>query len=330
MPDFKCPEDIREEEGGYTVTSDFCDAGKRADAFLSEKTGMTRSAVVRLMEGGYVRVCNQPITKKDKVKAGECFVLELPAPEPSEALPEDIPLDIRYEDSDILVVNKPQGMVVHPAPGNESGTLVNALLYHCGESLSGIGGVIRPGIVHRIDKDTGGLLVVAKNDRAHLALAADIKEHKVKRTYQAIVLGNLREDSGTVNAPIGRHPVDRKRMAVIRDDSVRSREAVTHWRVLERYGQFTHVRCDLETGRTHQIRVHMAYIGHPLLGDPVYGGDGTGFQKQNQRLIHGQCLFASRLELTHPVTGENMVFTVSLPEDFQKLIEKLKGMGNCG
>ena len=229
-----------------------------------------------------------------------------------------------FEDKDIIVVNKPRGMVVHPAPGNYSGTLVNALLYHCKGSLSGIGGVIRPGIVHRIDKDTGGLLVVAKNDASHLFLADQIRVHDVERIYYAIVLGNLKEDSGVVDAPIGRHPTDRKRMAVIRSPEMRSRNAVTHWSVVERFGAFTLVRCELETGRTHQIRVHMSSIGHPLLGDEVYGGAGTQFGAKNKKLIAGQCLFAAELRLTHPSTGEEMTFKADLPEYFEELLEKLR------
>ena len=230
------------------------------------------------------------------------------------------------EDEDIVVVNKPCGMVVHPAAGNESGTLVNALLYHCGDSLSGIGGVIRPGIVHRIDKDTTGLLVVAKNDAAHLKLSDQLKTHTVSRVYEAIVLGNLKNDSGTVDAPIGRHPTDRKKMAVLRGTGVHAREAVTHYTVVERFGQFTHVRCELETGRTHQIRVHMASLGHPLLGDGVYGGAGTRFEAMHKALIHGQCLHAGRLRLIHPRTGEHMCFEAEMPEDMAAVLEILRRM----
>ena len=229
-----------------------------------------------------------------------------------------------YEDADIIVVNKAEGMVVHPAPGNPSGTLVNALLYHCEGQLSGIGGVIRPGIVHRIDKDTGGLLVVAKNDEAHLFLAEEIKHHRVERIYHAIARGNFKEDCGTVDAPIGRHPVDRKRMAVIRSDEYKSREAITHWRVLERFGQFTHIECRLETGRTHQIRVHMASIGHSLMGDTVYGGGASPFEHRHKSHICGQCLFAARLILTHPRTKERMEFSAPLPDNFEKLLTLLR------
>lgn len=313
-------------EGGETISvaSDVLDKGKRLDMFLAEKLSLTRSAATRLVEEGNVLLRETTPAKNHKLREGDVFFVHLPAPTPTEALPENIPLDIVYEDSDIVVVNKPQGMVVHPAPGNPNGTLVNALMYHCGESLSGIGGVIRPGIVHRIDKDTAGLLVVAKNDDAHLALAADIKEHKVSRIYEAIVLGNFKTDSGMVDAPIGRHPVDRKRMAIIRDSSMRSRNAVTHWQVVERFGGFTHIRCELETGRTHQIRVHMASLGHPLLGDPVYGGDGTAFESHHRSYIRGQCLFAAELHLTHPRTKDAMQFCAKAPENFEKVLEILR------
>ena len=308
-----------------TVSPDL--AGLRLDAFLSQKTDLTRSAAVRLLEDG--RVCREgelqrSLDKKEKVRAGETFLVSIPQPEPSEAMPEDIPLDVVFEDEHIIVVNKPKGMVVHPAAGNPNGTLVNALLYHCKGSLSGIGGVIRPGLVHRIDKDTEGLLVVAKNDPAHLYLAEEIKCHRVRRIYFAVVLGNLREDRGTVNAPIGRHPVDRKRMAVIRNDKGTSREAVTHWEVLERFGRFTLIRCELETGRTHQIRVHMASIGHPLLGDRLYGGGGTALEARHKGLLSGQSLVACELHLTHPVTHDPMVFSVPLPHEFERLLTLLR------
>ena len=308
----------------WFITSLSTDAGKRIDAFVAEKTGLTRSAVAKLIEGGNVLLGDKPTVKNYKLREGDTIEVELPEPEDTEAKPQDIPLDIVYEDGDIIVINKPKGMVVHPAPGNPDGTLVNALLYHCRGSLSGIGGVVRPGIVHRIDKDTGGLLVVAKNDQAHLFLSEEIKVHNVSRIYYAIVLGNLKEDSGTVNAPIGRHPVDRKRMAVINSADRHSREAITHWSVVERFGRFTFVRCELETGRTHQIRVHMSSIGHPLLGDSVYGGDGTQFEARHHSLIQGQCLFAGELRLTHPRTQEQKVFTVPLPEYFEKLLCDLR------
>ena len=302
-------------------------AGKRIDAYIAENSALTRSAVSRLIENGDV-VLNGAEDKKTaknyKVRENDVLTVRLPIPEPCEALPENIPIDIIYEDNDIIVVNKAEGMVVHPAAGNSSGTLVNALLYHCKNGLSGIGGVIRPGIVHRIDKDTGGLLVVAKNDAAHLFLSEEIKYHRVERLYHAIVKGNFKEDSGTVDAPIGRHPVERKKMAVIRGDEYRSREAVTHWRVLERFGSFTHVECELETGRTHQIRVHMASVGHPLVGDTVYGGGQTPFEHKHKAYISGQCLFASRLTLTHPRTRERMTFFAPLPQNFEKLLEILR------
>lgn len=312
--------DISEET--FVAVSEPFDIGKRADAYIAEKTSLSRSAAARLIENGSALVCGKEIAKNYKIREGDVITVELPAPENAEAVPENIPLDIIYEDNDIVVVNKPKGMVVHPAAGNLNGTLVNALLYHCRDSLSGIGGVIRPGIVHRIDKDTGGLLVVAKNDAAHLFLADEIKGHKVERIYYAIVLGNFKEDKGTVNAPIGRHPVDRKKMAIVRTEG-KGREAITHWSVVERYGRFTLVRCELETGRTHQIRVHMASIGHPLLGDTVYGGDGTQFEARHKKLINGQCLFAAELRLTHPSTKENMVFNADFPEYFLKLKEEL-------
>ena len=319
-------ESVADEAGGsVNITADDSDAGKRLDLFLSEKLDLTRSAAVKLIEGGdAVLEGRREIAKNYKLRSGDLIFVTLPKPEISEALPENIPLDIVYEDEDIIVVNKPKGMVVHPAAGNPDGTLVNALLYHCKDSLSGIGGVIRPGIVHRIDKDTGGLLVVAKNDAAHLFLSEEIKEHKVSRIYYAIALGNFKEDSGTVNAPIGRHPIDRKKMAVIRDERQRSRDAVTHWSVVERYGQFTLVRCELETGRTHQIRVHLSSIGHSLLGDTVYGGGRTQFEAKNRSIINGQCLFAAELHLTHPKTKEKMVFKAEFPEDFKTVIEKLR------
>jgi 23S rRNA pseudouridine1911/1915/1917 synthase len=306
------------------------DEGKRADAFIAEHSELTRSAAVRLIESGAVTLEGRgaALSKKYKISKGDVLTVILPEPEACEALPENIPIDVIYEDEDIIVVNKAEGMVVHPAAGNPSGTLVNALLYHCKEGLSGIGGVIRPGIVHRIDKDTGGLLVVAKNDAAHLFLSEEIKYHRVERTYRAIALGNFKEDSGTVDAPIGRHPIDRKRMAVIRSDEHRSREAVTHWRVLERFGFATYLECELETGRTHQIRVHTSSLGHPLMGDSLYGGGGTPFEARHKALICGQCLFAARLRLTHPRSGERMEFEAPLPENFEKLLQILRASVN--
>ncbi len=306
----------------YTV--DETHAGVRADVFTAEVTGLSRSAAARLMEEGHVLLNGKPVTKNAKLCPGDQLDVELPEPEPTEALPENIPLDIVYEDEDIIVVNKPVGMVVHPAAGNPNGTLVNALLYHCGDSLSGIGGVIRPGIVHRIDKDTSGLLVVAKNDAAHLSLSEQLKTHTVSRVYDAIALGNLKNDCGTVDAPIGRHPTDRKKMAVLRGEGVHAREAVTHYSVIERFGKMTHIRCELETGRTHQIRVHMASLGHPLLGDGVYGGGNTRFEADHKALITGQCLHAGKLRLIHPRTGEAMCFEAPMPEEMVKLLDILR------
>lgn len=301
-------------------------AGQRLDAYLAANTDLTRSAAVRLIEEGQITLCGKPANKKDKVKSGDTITVTWPEPEPDEAIPQDIPLDIIYEDDDILVVNKPTGMVVHPAAGNPDGTLVNAILYHCGDSLSGIGGVIRPGIVHRIDKDTSGLLVVAKNDAAHLALSDQLKVHRVRRVYHAITIGNLREDEGTVDAPIGRHPTDRKKMAVLRAPDAHARDAVTHYRVLERFPGLCHVECRLETGRTHQIRVHMSSLGHPLLGDPVYGGANHRFCETHSTLIHGQCLHAAELSLIHPTSGEEMTFTCPLPDDMTRILEILRHM----
>lgn len=309
----------------HRLTADPAAAGLRLDVWLSDALSITRSAAVRLIEDGGVRVDGKPAPKRLKLTGREMVEADVPDPVPAEAQPEDIPLDIVYEDADIIVVNKPAGMVVHPAAGNPTGTLVNALLWHCGERLSGIGGVIRPGIVHRIDKDTSGLLVVAKHDEAHLTLAAGLKDHAIARVYSAIAIGNLREDDGAVDAPIGRHPTDRKRMAVIRDGS--AREAVTHYRVTERFEGFCCVECRLETGRTHQIRVHMASLGHPLLGDPVYGGDKTAFERHHASLIHGQCLHARELHFVHPRTGEPMCFTAPLPTDFAAVLEILRGSG---
>jgi len=303
------------------------DVGSRMDQFVSLRAGVTRSAAAKLIEEGAVTVNGGTVAKNRKVSANDVVELLLPEAEPCEAVPQNIPLDIVYEDGDVIVVNKPVGMVVHPAAGNPDGTLVNALLYHCGASLSGIGGVIRPGIVHRIDKDTSGLLVVAKNDEAHLALSADLKGHHVNRIYTAIAVGNFREESGTVDAPIGRHPVDRKKMAVIRGTDLRAREAVTHWSVLARGSSdgnsFTLLRCELETGRTHQIRVHMSSIGHPLLGDAVYGGGNTRFEAHHRALIEGQCLHAGELHFTHPRTGEQMHFCAPMPKPMQECVRIL-------
>ena len=290
-------------------------AFQRADSFLSTQLeDMTRSAVQSLIEDGAVLLRGRPIKKNYKVAAGDVLDVTVPEPKEVEITPEDIPLDVVYEDGDIIVVNKPQGMVVHPAVGNWSGTLVNALMYHCGDSLSGINGELRPGIVHRIDKDTSGLLVVAKNDLAHQGLAEQIKEHSAGRRYYAVVMGNIREDSGTVDAPIARHKTDRKKMAVIPG----GREAITHYEVLERYRGYTYMAFQLETGRTHQIRVHMAHLGHPIIGDPLYGS------KADKWKLDGQCLHAGELRLRHPRTGENMVFTAPLPPQFEAVLKKLR------
>ena len=290
------------------------EGGDRIDALLArEETIRSRNAAVRLLEEGRVTKNGQALRKNYRVQAGDVFQVIIPAPEEMEALPQDIPLDIVYEDGDVIVVNKPRDLVVHPAPGHPDGTLVNALLAHCGDSLSGVGGVMRPGIVHRIDKDTSGLLIVAKNDMAHTALSDQLKDRSLSRTYDCIVHGNFREDSGTVNAPIGRDPRNRQRMAVTEKNS---RPAVTHWDVLARYGKYTYVRCHLETGRTHQIRVHMAHTGHPLLGDTVYGG-------RRDKGLETQCLHARGLKFIHPATGERIELWTELPDWFRAAKDKL-------
>lgn len=302
------------------------DVGKRLDLLLAENQNMSRSAVARLIEQERVTVNGKMPQKNCKPRLNDVIEIEYPPIAAYEAVAEDISLDVVYEDNDIIVINKPTGMVVHPAAGNYSGTLVNALLYHCKGSLSGIGGVARPGIVHRIDKDTSGLLVVAKNDEAHIGLAEQLKTHTVSRVYFAVAVGNFREDSGTVSAPIGRHLVDRKRMAVYPEGDSRAKDAITHYTVLERYNGFCLIQCELETGRTHQIRVHMAYKGHPLLGDEVYGGDKTKFYGLNKNIISGQCLHAGRLRLRHPRTGAEMEFEAPIPDDMCAVIEKLRRM----
>lgn len=305
------------------LTVDEKSNGLRLDACIASLSKLSRSAASRLCEEGRVTVNGKSAGKKQTVRAGDTIEIDLPEVKESEARAEDLPIEIVYEDSDLLVVNKPQGMVVHPAPGNEAGTLVNALLHHCGESLSGVGGVKRPGIVHRIDKDTSGLLVVAKNDATHQKLSENLKEHKINRIYTAIAVGSFREDEGTVDAPIGRHPTDRKKMAIIKDPNRRARNAVTHWKVLTRgaFGgqSFTLLRCELETGRTHQIRVHLASLGHPILGDPVYGGNHTKFEATHKSLISGQALHAGELHFVHPKTGQAMTFTAELPKEFAEL-----------
>ena len=294
------------------------EAGQRVDKLLSAALeDMTRSAVQNLIESGCVTCGGKVLSKSAKLKPGELIQVELPEVRPLEVLPENIPLDIVYEDGDLLVVNKPKGMVVHPAPGHENGTLVNALLYHCGDSLSGINGVARPGIVHRIDKDTSGLLMVAKNDFAHTRLAEQIQAHTFTREYSAVVYGTFKVESGTVDQPLGRHPTDRKKMAVLPGSSS-ARQAVTHFWVVKRFQEFTQLRLRLETGRTHQIRVHMAYLGHPVAGDPVYG------PKKVIASLEGQCLHAGKIGFVHPRTGEYMEFQAPLPLYFTEFLRKLK------
>lgn len=316
-----------EREYEYTVTPPY--DGERVDNFVGiasqgEDTPLSRSQAAKMCLDGRVFVNGKSVLKRALLHTGDTVTVTLPAPVPDRAMPENIPIDIVYEDQDLIVVNKAAGMVVHPSAGHLTGTLVAALLYHCGDSLSGIGGVSRPGIVHRIDRDTTGLLVVAKNDMAHVSLAAQIKEHSAHRTYRAVIIGSLREDEGRVDAPIGRHPVDRLKMAVVNDDNVTARPAVTNWTVLERYPGYSLVECRLETGRTHQIRVHMAHSGHPVLGDPLYGGDSDRFCKKHPDLIEGQCLHAFRLEFTHPRSGERMHFECDLPEKMQRVVELLR------
>ena len=305
------------EDNRIDITIDAAAAGKRMDAALAQlMPDMSRSFIQKLIEKGDVLVNGCQCSKKDKAAEGAKVSVMLPEPELLDVEPENIPLDIVYEDEHVLVVNKPAGMVVHPAPGNYSGTLVNALMYHCGENLSAINGVIRPGIVHRIDKDTSGLLMVAKSDTAHAGLSRQLKDHSLTRNYQAIVYNNIKEDEGTVDAPIGRDPSNRMRNAVIYQNS---RNAVTHYRVLERFGELTLIEAVLETGRTHQIRVHMSYIKHPLLGDSLYGP-----QKKNKLGASRQMLHAGTLGFVHPVSGEYLEFTCQPPEDFMKVLGRLR------
>ena len=294
------------------------DRGQRIDAWLAAHAeGMTRSAAARLLENGGVTVNGEPAAKNYRLRGDETVAIIRPEAEETAVTAQDIPLDVVYEDADVIVVNKPAGLVVHPAPGHPDGTLVNALLHHCGDSLSGIGGEKRPGIVHRIDRDTSGLIIAAKNDAAHLALSAQLSDHTLARIYECLVMGNLREDSGTVDAPIGRHPADRKKMAV---NPRNGRRAVTHWEVIARYNGVTHVRCRLETGRTHQIRVHMAYIGHPILGDTVYG------RKKPELGQDSQCLHAGALCFRHPRDGRPVLVFAPLPDYFRQVLEKLEKM----
>ncbi|MEE1198252.1 MAG: RluA family pseudouridine synthase [Acutalibacteraceae bacterium] len=296
------------------ITLEVTDSNKRIDAFIADNTDITRSRATSLLADGNVTVNGQVKGKSYKVKTGDQIVINVPDPVELDAKPQDIALDIVYEDDDLLVVNKPKGMVVHPAAGNLDGTLVNALLFHCKGRLSGINGVMRPGIVHRIDKDTSGLLIVAKNDAAHAHLAEQIKEHSFTREYEAVVYGNVKADNGSISAPIGRHPVKRKQMAVTAQNS---KNAVTHYTVLKRFGDFTHVRLKLETGRTHQIRVHMSYIGHAVAGDEVYG------PKNVIKSLGGQCLHAKKIGFIHPSTNQYMEFDSELPQYFNSFLDKM-------
>lgn len=303
------------DEFNFFINSE--NQGERIDKFLSSKLNdISRSYIHKLIEDSNIMVNQNSVNKKYKLSENDMINVKIPKPQELEVVAENIPLDIVYEDNDLLIVNKPKNMVVHPAPGNYSGTLVNALLYHCKNSLSGINGIIRPGIVHRIDKDTSGLLIVAKNDTSHKELAEQIKNHSFTREYEAVVYGNLKEDTGTINANIARHKTDRKKMAVV---PFLGRNAVTHYTVLKRYGNFTHIKLKLETGRTHQIRVHMSYIGHPVVGDEVYANP-----KNNPfKFLKGQCLHAKTIGFIHPTTKEYMKFTSTLPEYFQKALNKL-------
>lgn len=301
--------------------TDINDVGKRLDVYVAERGGITRSASAKLTERGAVKVNGVKMPKNYRLREGDTVDIDFPEPVPDRAEPENIPLDIVYEDDYLLIVNKPKGMVVHPAAGNPTGTLVNALLYHCGTSLSGINGVIRPGIVHRIDKDTSGLLAVAKTDAAHVSLAEQISSHSFGRRYEAIINGHLRDESGTVDAPIGRHPVDRKKMAIVKG----GKPAVTHYSVVSHLEKADHIALQLETGRTHQIRVHMASLGHPLLGDTVYGGGKSRFEVTHASFLSGQCLHAKTISFVHPITGELMKFDSALPEYFTECLRLLGG-----
>ncbi|MCI7477943.1 MAG: RluA family pseudouridine synthase [Selenomonadales bacterium] len=299
------------------VSYEAVNSGERLDVFLTEQNqDFSRSHVQKLIADGKVMVNGQQRKANFKLTAGDEITLEIPEAVEAEILPEDIPLDILYEDKDLIVINKARGMVVHPAAGVFSGTLVNALMHHCTD-LSGINGELRPGIVHRLDKDTSGVMVAAKSDKAHLSLAQQIKDKTAHRIYQAIVYGNIKEEAGIIKGDIGRHPVDRKKMAIVQD----GKSAVTHFKVLERFGEYTLVECALETGRTHQIRVHMTHIGHPLVGDPKYGTNG---KRKDNFSIQGQALHSMSLELDHPVTGERMTFNTELPEDMQKILRYLR------
>ncbi len=301
------------DENYICITAE--ESGERIDALLARALpSLSRSQVQKLLEQGMVTLNGRELKKNFRCSAGECYELVLPEPAELPLIPQNIPLDVVYEDGDLIVINKPRGLVVHPAPGHPDGTLVNALLWHCGDSLSGIGGQRRPGIVHRIDKDTSGLLIVAKNDFAHQALSAQLADHSLCREYEALVRGNFKQDCGTVDKPIGRHPIDRKRMAVTDKNS---KPAVTHWQLLASYRGYSHILCRLETGRTHQIRVHMASIGHPLLGDFTYGAPSP------EKGLEGQCLHARRLRFVHPRTGEHILLETELPDYFMDVLARL-------
>lgn len=307
-----------------TLKADTEDISLRADVFVAAKCSVSRSTAAKMIDSGNVTENGHAVSKNRKIKGGEIFEVSLSEVLPCAVEAEDIPLDIAYEDSDVIVVNKPAGMVVHPAPGHTGGTLVSALLWHCRNSLSEVGGVERQGIVHRIDRDTTGLIAAAKNDKAHISLASQLAEHTMHREYYAVLIGNLPDLKGTVDKPIARHKTDRKKMAVASDFDRSARRAVTHWEVLSRNSGFTFAKMVLETGRTHQIRVHMASIGHPVLGDPVYGGDKTLFQKHHPSLFKGQMLHAGKLIFTHPSTGETITVSAPLPDNFRRVLELLE------
>ena len=306
-----------QESDMITFAAETVDVGKRIDVFAAENyEELSRSGLKKIIDAGGVTVNNKTVKANYKLRTGDIVTMNIPESVPLEIIPQNIPLDILYEDDDVIVINKPQGMVVHPAPGHYTDTLVNALLYHCGDSLSGINGIMRPGIVHRIDMDTSGVIMAAKNNNAHRSLALQLAEHSITRKYNAIVYNNIKEDEGTIDKPLGRNPSDRKKMAVVPG----GRRAVTHYRVLDRLGKFTYIEAQLETGRTHQIRVHMTYAGHPLLGDSVYGPKKQPFN------LKGQVLHARVLGFVHPVTGEYMEFESPLPEYFQKLLERCRNI----
>lgn len=307
-----------------TLNSTPENSGERVDIFISDQCEITRSSAQKLISDGNVTADGKTIKKNYRLGANDILEVVLPEPELIDAVPQNIPLDIVYEDEHLLVVNKPKGMVVHPAPGNPDKTLVNALMFHCQGSLSSINGVVRPGIVHRIDKDTSGLLIVAKSNSAHLGLAEQIKTHSFTRVYNAIVTGSLSSEEGVINAPIARHPIDRKRMAVQYTDNAKT--AVTHYKVIEKLGRYDYVELKLETGRTHQIRVHMSSVGHPVIGDPVYKNTFDKFERSNASILNGQCLHAREIGFVHPVTNQYMYFDSGLPEYFEAVLEKIRKM----